>query len=74
LQVNLLSLTGYHGGNGAHAAQYLLDEGLAELVRNDLHHSRHLMAFQSQKNLTLFNRYVSNNNMINQTLLNENRN
>jgi tyrosine-protein phosphatase YwqE len=74
LQVNLLSLAGYYGKSAAEAAQYLLDKGLVDLVGTDLHHGRHLSAFQSQKNLTLFNKYVSNNKMINQTLLNENRN
>lgn len=74
LQVNLLSLAGYYGKNAAQAARYLLEKGLADLVGTDLHHGRHLAAFQSQKNLTLFNKYVSNSKMINQTLLAENRN
>ena len=69
LQVNLLSLAGYYGKDAAEAARYLLDKGLAQLVGTDLHHGRHLSAFQSQKNLILFNKYVSNDAMLNQTLL-----
>lgn len=69
LQVNLLSLAGYYGKEAAEAARYLLDKGLAQLVGTDLHHGRHLSAFQSQKNLTLFNKYVSNDTLLNQTLL-----
>jgi tyrosine-protein phosphatase YwqE len=70
LQVNLLSLTGYYGKNEARAARYLMNEGLVDLVGTDLHHSRHLSAFQSEKNLTLFNKYASNNKMFNQHMLN----
>jgi protein-tyrosine phosphatase len=69
LQVNLLSLAGYYGKNAAEAARYLLDKGLVDLVGTDLHHGRHLSAFQSQKNLSLFNRYAGNGKMINQSLL-----
>lgn len=72
LQVNLLSLTGYYGKNAASAACYLLDEGLVGLVGTDLHHNRHLSAFQSQKNLTLFNKYISNCKLLNHELLNQN--
>ncbi|MBK9486054.1 MAG: hypothetical protein IPO01_12885 [Chitinophagaceae bacterium] len=69
LQVNLLSLACYYGKNAAQAGRYLLDEGLASLAGTDLHHGRHLSAFQLKKNLTLFNRYHSNDKMINQRLL-----
>ena len=68
LQVNLLSLAGYYGKNAMQAARYLLDEGLVDLVGTDLHHSRHLSAFQSQKNLTLFNKYLNNTKLLNQEL------
>jgi protein-tyrosine phosphatase len=68
LQVNLLSLTGYYGKEAAKAAQYLLDEGLADLVGTDLHHGRHLNAFRSEKNLALFGKYIRNEKLMNQTL------
>ena len=70
LQVNLLSLTGYYGKHAAQAARYLLEEGLADLVGTDLHHDRHLTAFKSENNLKLFNKFVSNDKMLNQKLLN----
>ncbi|MBL0200718.1 MAG: hypothetical protein IPP81_11410 [Chitinophagaceae bacterium] len=73
LQVNPVITGRLATKNAAQAARYLLNEGLVGLVGTDLHHGRHLSAFQSQKNLTLFNKYVSNNKMINQTLLSENR-
>jgi tyrosine-protein phosphatase YwqE len=69
LQVNLLSLAGYYGKNAAQAARYLLDEGLVDLVGTDLHHGRHLSAFQSENNLKLFNKYVGNTKLLNQELL-----
>ena len=68
LQVNLLSLTGYYGKNATRAARYLLDEGLVGLVGTDLHHGRHLNAFQSQDNLKLFNKYLKNSKLLNQEL------
>jgi protein-tyrosine phosphatase len=65
LQVNLLSLTGYYGKEAAQAARYLLDEGLVDLAGTDLHHSRHLSAFQSQKNLALFGKYIRKDKLMN---------
>lgn len=62
LQVNLLSLTGYYGKNPARAAKYILDKGLAELVGTDLHHGRHLIALQTQANLSIFGRYLGGKN------------
>lgn len=68
LQVNLLSLTGYYGKDAANAARYLIAEGLVDLAGTDLHHSRHLIAFQSQKNLGLLSKYFNNDKLLNQTL------
>lgn len=68
LQVNLLSLTGYYGKSAARAAQYLLDEGLVDFAGTDLHHGRHLNALHSQKNLSLFSKYIRNDKLLNQTL------
>jgi tyrosine-protein phosphatase YwqE len=68
LQVNLLSLTGYYGKEAAGAARYLLDEGLIDLAGTDLHHSRHLLTFQSQNNLSLLHKYISNDKLLNQLL------
>ncbi|MES2431348.1 MAG: CpsB/CapC family capsule biosynthesis tyrosine phosphatase [Bacteroidota bacterium] len=58
LQVNLLSLTGHYGKPVAKAAKYILDNDLADYVGTDLHHEKHLMAFQDKQNLTLFKKYL----------------
>ena len=68
LQVNLLSVTGYYGKNVARAARYILDEDIAGLVGTDLHHSRHLAAFQLGDNLKLLNKYVNNAKLQNSEL------
>ncbi len=41
-QVNLLSLMGYYGKSEKYAAEWLLEEGLVDLLGTDLHHERHL--------------------------------
>jgi protein-tyrosine phosphatase len=69
LQVNLLSLTGYYGKNVTRAAKYMLDEGLASLVGTDLHHGRHLIAFQSSENQKLLNKYVKDEALMNNELI-----
>lgn len=69
LQVNLLSLTGYYGKDVSKAAKYILDNGLAGLVGTDLHHGRHLVAFQSDKNLRLFHNYVKSGVLQNRMLI-----
>jgi protein-tyrosine phosphatase len=69
LQVNLLSLTGYYGKNVTRAAKYMLDEGLAGLVGTDLHHGRHLIAFQSSENQKLLNKYVNDSVLMNNGLI-----
>lgn len=69
LQVNLLSITGYYGKTVAMAARYILDKGLAGLVGTDLHHGRHLVAFQSLQNQQLFNKYVKDRDLMNKDLV-----
>ena len=69
LQVNLLSLTGYYGKNVARAARFILDEGLAGLVGTDLHHGKHLSAFQSAENQKLYYKYVKDADMMNKDLI-----
>ena len=69
LQVNLLSLTGYYGKDVSKAAKYILDKGLADLVGTDLHHGRHLVAFQSDKNLRLLHNYVKGGVLLNRKLI-----
>ena len=56
--MNLLSLTGYYGRAVAKAARYIIDKDLAALVATDLHHHRHLAAFQDLDNLRLFDKLL----------------
>lgn len=51
-QVNLLSLTGYYGKAALELAQYLIKKKYVDLLGTDLHHTRHLQAFQSATQLT----------------------
>ncbi len=41
-QSNLLSFSGYYGGSVQDAAEYLVNEGMTDLLGTDLHHDRHL--------------------------------
>lgn len=41
-QCNLLSFSGYYGSSVRQAAEYLVQEGLVDLLGTDLHHHRHL--------------------------------
>lgn len=54
LQVNLLSITGYYGKPAAKAAAYLIKKGLVSFAGTDLHHSRHMAAFNLPSNRNLF--------------------
>ena len=60
LQVNLLSFTGYYGAPATKAAKYIMENRLASYVSTDLHHARHLAAFQDKENLQLFKKYIGN--------------
>lgn len=53
LQVNLLSVTGYYGAAVAKAAKFIFENDLAEFVGTDMHHIRHLEAFQNKRNLEI---------------------
>ena len=41
-QSNLLSFSGYYGSSARQAAEYLVKEGMVDLLGTDLHHQRHL--------------------------------
>lgn len=47
LQINALSLTGYYGKNEKHTAIQLLEAGLVDFIGTDIHHERHLKAFNN---------------------------
>ena len=48
LQLNLLSTVGYYGGEVTEAAKRLLEAGLYDFVGSDVHHSRHIKAFENK--------------------------
>jgi len=50
-QVNLLSLSGYYGKIPADLANYLISKKYIDFVGTDLHHQRHLEAFQNSKGI-----------------------
>lgn len=58
LQINLLSLTGYYGKKAEKAVKFILDNDLAKLAGTDLHHDRHLAAFEDEKSRRIFQHYL----------------
>lgn len=69
LQVNMLSLTGYYGKNVTKAARFILEQELAGFAGTDLHHTRHLKAFQLAENQKLFQKYINNSVLLNKELI-----
>lgn len=47
-QLNLLSTVGYYGSAVAKIADYLLKENYIDFVGTDVHHSRHIRAFENK--------------------------
>lgn len=58
LQVNLLSLTGYYGKEAVKAAAYMLKNDLVSYLGTDLHHDRHMQAFQDAYKKDVFRKYL----------------
>lgn len=56
LQLNMLSLAGYYGGNVMNIARRLLDKGLYDYCGTDMHHERHAEAV---KNILKTNLYTT---------------
>ncbi|MCL9809105.1 tyrosine-protein phosphatase [Flavobacterium luminosum] len=48
LQLNLLATVGYYGSDVAEAAKKLLEQGLYDFVGSDVHHQKHINAFQQR--------------------------
>jgi len=64
LQLNLLSVVGYYGGGIAKIAQQLLSKGMYSYVGSDVHHQRHIAAFDQKvllKDLQPLNEIIVNN-------------
>lgn len=47
-QLNLLSVVGYYGESVAKTAQKLLKEGLIDFASSDIHHQKHIDAFEGK--------------------------
>lgn len=65
-QMNLLSSVGYYGGDIAQIADYLLKEKMYDFVGSDVHHQRHIQAFNAEvqlKQLEEFERIMENNKL-----------
>lgn len=63
-QLNLLSTVGYYGKEVKNVADQLLKEGLIDFVGSDVHHNKHLNAFQSKieiKNTDALKNAIRNN-------------
>lgn len=48
LQLNLLSTVGYYGNEVAETAKKLLEKGLYDFAGSDVHHQKHLKAFENK--------------------------
>lgn len=68
-QMNLLSVTGYYGSGITELADYLLKEKMYDFVGSDVHHTKHIQAFNADiqtKNIEEIERIVSKNNFFKQ--------
>lgn len=64
LQLNLLSIVGYYGIEVAETAKKLLSNGLIDFVGSDVHHKKHIEAFDRKillKDLQPLKEAISNN-------------
>ncbi|NRT13288.1 tyrosine-protein phosphatase [Flavobacterium sp. 14A] len=64
LQLNLLSVVGYYGGEIAKIAEKLLSKGMYSYVGSDVHHLRHIAAFDQKvllKDLQPLHEIIVNN-------------
>lgn len=63
-QMNLLSSTGYYGMGITTVADHLLKENMFDFVGSDVHHNRHINAFESEiklKNIDAFENVLDKN-------------
>lgn len=64
MQLNLLSTVGYYGPVVAEASLKLLKVGLIDFVGSDVHHDKHLLAFDQKtlvKDLKPLHEAIANN-------------
>lgn len=63
-QINLLSTTGYYGKHVLDAANYLLSNGMIDFAGSDIHHQKHIDAFQNKvliKDVNSLQQAIKNN-------------
>ena len=63
-QLNLLSVVGYYGDDVAKVAEQLLKKGMYDFVGSDVHHLRHIAAFEHRvtlKDLVPLKEVIANN-------------
>ncbi|HLV46107.1 MAG TPA: CpsB/CapC family capsule biosynthesis tyrosine phosphatase [Flavobacterium sp.] len=66
-QLNILSTTGYYGDGIAEVADYLLKENMYDFAATDVHHNKHIEAFQSKvkvRNYQSIEKLLENNNVL----------
>ena len=65
-QINLLSVTGYYGNHVLEAANYLLKQEMYDFAGSDIHHEKHIRAFNAKvqiKNIPHFEQAMKNNKL-----------
>jgi tyrosine-protein phosphatase YwqE len=63
-QLNLLATIGYYGSKAAKTADELLKKGMYDFCGTDIHHRKHIEAFQEKvkiENTSVLNEIISNN-------------
>ncbi|WP_264563604.1 tyrosine-protein phosphatase [Flavobacterium sp. N3904] len=63
-QLNLLAVVGYYGESIAKIAEQLLQKGMYDFVGSDVHHSKHIAAFEQRvkwKEVTALEEVIKNN-------------
>lgn len=70
-QINMLSSTGYYGAGITTVADYLLKENMYDFAGSDVHHQKHINAFNSEiklKNVEAFENVLNKNEFFNTVL------
>lgn len=68
-QINMLSSTGYYGAGITTVADYLLKENMYDFAGSDVHHNKHINAFNSEiklKNVDAFESVLNKNEFFRQ--------
>jgi protein-tyrosine phosphatase len=66
-QLNILSLTGYYGKVPQELAKYLIEKKYVKLLGTDMHHQRHLQAFDNVPTNKYVQELIGQGNLLNST-------